>query len=131
MTDGTAIFTYQERLDKLREDKLKIVADYTKLIKNLAKDKAIVREVLRQNIKEAQDGTKKNASMELMECFICGEYGHISFGEPARTVAQVYVEYVTLQEEERLLLHTIESYNTDIMALMSEMKFISSTEFKA
>lgn len=130
MADGTAIFTYQERLDKLRDEKSAMMAEYTKLIKSLAKDKAIVREVLRQNIEEAQAGTKKNASLEFMECFICGKYGHITFGKPERTVAQVYSEYISLQEEERCLLHAIESYNTDIMATMGEMKFITSTEFK-
>jgi len=114
MSDINKLYYYQEMLKAIRADKLISLKTYEGLIDILADSKASIREKLSEHFTAAQLGTKKNAGIEMLELWIVNKQPDLK---------EAYKNYIKYSLKEKYLGRVLDSYNSDISSVQSEMKF--------
>ncbi len=103
-------FALNEKMNNLQVEKFEWFKEYARAGDNVARLRAIIQDNLRANYSSAIDGTKKNASMEALELWICAK--DITLG----TIWKKYIEEKEKKEVASRILTTLEA---DLSALQS------------
>ena len=86
--------------------------------------KRIFKQYFIKYFNEAQDNTKRNAGIEILEDYVISKYGD-QITEEGVSLSEVYLDYIKYSDKRSDLYKILESYSEDISGIQSELKVFS------